>query len=84
MSTHDWRARAVCRDTDPDLFFPIGTSEPALEQIRNAKTICAGCAVKAQCLEWALETNQHVGIWGGLTEDERRDLRRRQRARRRP
>jgi WhiB family redox-sensing transcriptional regulator len=74
----DWRASAACRGEDPELFFPIGTSGPAaLRQAREATTVCAGCPVKAQCLSWALKTKQDTGIWGGLTERERRSLRRR-------
>ncbi|MGH8903824.1 MAG: WhiB family transcriptional regulator [Egibacteraceae bacterium] len=73
----DWRPKAACLDLDSELFFPIGTSGPALDQIERAKTICRRCAVATSCLEWALETNQHDGIWGGMTDDERRALRRR-------
>ncbi|MGH2768789.1 MAG: WhiB family transcriptional regulator [Candidatus Methylomirabilales bacterium] len=71
----DWRHRAACRDIpDPDIFFPIGTSGAALEQIEAAKRICQVCSVRRHCLRWALSTNQDTGIWGGLSEDERRDL----------
>jgi WhiB family transcriptional regulator, redox-sensing transcriptional regulator len=73
----DWRAEAACRVEDPELFFPIGTTEPALRQAHDAKAICAVCPVTRQCLSWALESNQDTGIWGGLTERERRSLRRR-------
>lgn len=72
----DWRHEASCRDVDPELFFPIGASGPALAQIAAAKTICEMCSVHDPCLEWALETAQDAGIWGGLTEDERRARRR--------
>jgi WhiB family transcriptional regulator, redox-sensing transcriptional regulator len=74
-----WRQKAACRDQDPDLFFPIGITGPALEQIAQAKAICQRCEVVEQCLEWALQTNQDAGVWGGKTEDERRSLRRRRR-----
>jgi len=83
MSSADWRRRAACRNIDPELFFPIGACGPALDQIRKAKQVCAGCKVSAQCLEWALATGQHNGVWGGLSEDERRDLRRRRNRRER-
>jgi WhiB family transcriptional regulator, redox-sensing transcriptional regulator len=73
----DWRASAACRVLDPELFFPIGTTEPALLQTREATTICAACPVRRQCLAWALDSNQQTGIWGGLTEGERRSLQRR-------
>jgi WhiB family redox-sensing transcriptional regulator len=72
----DWRAESACRDTDPDLFFPVGTTGPAIEQIDAAKAVCAECPVQSQCLEFALATNQDSGVWGGTSEDERRRLRR--------
>lgn len=72
----DWRHEAACRDADPEIFFPIGTSGPALAQIEAAKAICATCAVREPCLEWALETGQDAGVWGGSTEEERRTMRR--------
>ncbi len=71
----DWREDAACRDTDPDLFFPIGTTGPAVEQIEAAKSVCAVCAAQDACLEFALTTNQESGIWGGTSEEERRKLR---------
>lgn len=71
-----WRATAACRDTDPDLFFPVGTTGPALEQIAAAKAVCTGCDARSACLEYALATNQDSGIWGGTSEEERRKLRR--------
>jgi WhiB family transcriptional regulator, redox-sensing transcriptional regulator len=66
-----WRLAAACRSADPELFFPLSGSGKALEQIAEAKVICAGCPVRRQCLEFALRTRPH-GIWGGLTEVERR------------
>ena len=72
----DWRHFAECREEDPELFFPVGTSGPALQQIAEAKAVCHRCPVSAECLRWALATGQ-VGIWGGLSEDERRALKRR-------
>lgn len=71
-----WRAVAACRDTAPDLFFPIGATGLAIHQIEAAKAVCGGCAVRRECLEFALETNQEAGVWGGTSEDERRGLRR--------
>ena len=71
----DWRDVALCRDTDPDLFFPVGTTGPALEQIATAKAVCKECPVQEPCLEFALMTNQDSGIWGGTSEEERRKLR---------
>lgn len=73
---YTWRSNAICRDTDPDLFFPIGTTGFALMQIDRAKEVCEQCPVKVDCLDYALETNQDSGIWGGTSEEERRTLRR--------
>src|SRR5689334_9133636 len=73
----DWRHRAACLDEDPELFFPIGNTGPALLQIEEAKAVCRRCEVMDTCLRWALETGQDAGVWGGLSEDERRALKRR-------
>lgn len=73
----DWRHRAACREEDPELFFPIGNTGPALLQIEEAKAVCRRCPVREECLQWALETGQDAGVWGGLSEDERRALKRR-------
>lgn len=73
----DWRFRANCADEEPELFFPTGTSGPARLQIEEAKLVCRSCDVREKCLEWALENNQDWGVWGGLSEDERRALKRR-------
>lgn len=72
----DWRAVAACRDTDPDLFFPVGTTGPAIDQIEAARAVCHECDAKAPCLDFALTSNQDSGIWGGTSEEERRKLRR--------
>ena len=69
-SAFDWRAKAACRDKDPELFFPVGNTGAAYQQIEEAKVIDA-------CLKCALDTNQDYGVWGGLSEDERRALKRR-------
>jgi WhiB family redox-sensing transcriptional regulator len=66
---------------DTELFFPNGTTGPAVEQTIEAKAVCARCPVVAQCLAAALAMNE-IGIWGGMTEEERRILRRRRRKRR--
>ena len=73
----DWRDRAACLDEDPELFFPIGNTGPAIVQIEQAKAVCRRCDVIDTCLQWALETGQDAGVWGGLSEDERRALKRR-------
>jgi WhiB family transcriptional regulator, redox-sensing transcriptional regulator len=72
----EWVHRARCKDEDPELFFPVGTTGPAADQIDAAKAICLQCEVRAQCLEWAMATGQDAGVWGGLSEEERRALRR--------
>jgi WhiB family redox-sensing transcriptional regulator len=73
----DWRARAICRDEDPELFFPVGTDGPALLQIAEAKSVCRRCPVVGECLTYALEHGEDAGVWGGMSEDERRALKRR-------
>jgi WhiB family redox-sensing transcriptional regulator len=73
----DWRNRAACLDEDPELFFPIGNTGPALQQIDEAKAVCRRCSVMDTCLKWAIDTGQDAGVWGGLSEDERRALKRR-------
>ncbi|MCX0247646.1 MULTISPECIES: WhiB family transcriptional regulator [Streptomyces] len=77
----NWRMHAACRDEDPDLFFPIGSTGPALVQVEEAKAVCRRCPVQQECLRWALENNQDSGVWGGLGENERRALKRRNRQR---
>lgn len=72
-----WRRQASCRETDPALFFPVGTTDRAQAEIEAAKAVCAACVVRDACLDFAMETNQEAGIWGGRSEDERRRLRRR-------
>lgn len=72
----DWRNVASCRDTDPDLFFPVGSTGPAIDQIEAAKQVCRACPAQEPCLQYAIATNQDSGVWGGTSEDERRKLRR--------
>ena len=72
-----WRDRAACLNEDPELFFPIGNTRVALNQIEEAKLICHSCAVVELCLKWAIEFRQDAGVWGGLSDDERRALKRR-------
>ena len=78
----NWRNRAACLGSDPELFFPVGDTGPALLQIEEAKAVCGRCEVVETCLRWALESGQEAGVWGGLSEGERRALRRRARVRR--
>jgi WhiB family redox-sensing transcriptional regulator len=76
----DWRNEAECRRVDASLFFPVGSTGDAVAQIASAKTVCQRCPVQDACLQYAFETNQEAGIWGGKDEDERRRLRRAWRA----
>jgi len=73
----DWRHHAACQDVDPELFFPIGNTGPALLQIDEAKQVCRRCPVIESCLHCAIESGQDAGVWGGMSEDERRALKRR-------
>jgi WhiB family redox-sensing transcriptional regulator len=62
---------AACQSADPELFFPVSAGHSAAE-IARAKAICARCSIRQQCLEYALESQQPDGIWGGASEQERR------------
>ncbi len=64
-----WAVFAACKDRDPDVFFATNTGEE-----REAIRVCNGCAVRVDCLEFALEARVRFGIWGGLTEKQRRSL----------
>ena len=65
-----WRLNALCAETDPEAFFPEKGGST-----REAKRVCVGCDVRAECLEFALRNDERFGIWGGLSERERRRLR---------
>ncbi|WP_318241597.1 WhiB family transcriptional regulator [Cellulomonas avistercoris] len=67
-----WQERALCAQTDPEAFFPEKGGST-----REAKKVCTQCEVRAECLEYALENDERFGIWGGLSERERRKLKRR-------
>ena len=73
----NWQNQAACLTENPDIFFPIGTSEAAMSKLEKAKQVCAGCAVRNPCLEWAITTGIDHGVWGGLSEEERRIHKRR-------
>ena len=68
-----WRDVAACSD-------PVGTTGPALDQIAAAKRVCGECPATDECLEYALATNQDTGVWGGRSEEERRQMRKARRA----
>ena len=83
MTTSDWRIRAACRGLDVNIFFPGvgpggGSGNQSAHDTRLAKSICAGCIVRKECLDYALGFSEHylLGIWGGKSEKERRILRR--------
>ena len=67
-----WQTDSLCAQTDPEAFFPEKGGST-----RDAKKICTTCEVRTQCLEYALENDERFGIWGGLSERERRKLRKR-------
>jgi WhiB family redox-sensing transcriptional regulator len=71
MEDRGWQARANCMGVDPDLFFPERGAST-----REAKEVCRGCVVRDDCLEYALDNGEKFGIWGGMSERERRRLRR--------
>ena len=64
-----WQERSACYGIDPDVFFPISEEEagPAL-------AFCSGCSIRDECLSWALKNGERYGVWGGLTEQQRRRL----------
>lgn len=76
MTESNWLAGAACIGQDPELFFPVGPAGPAVLQVHQATQVCADCSVRTSCLDLALTTGAEYGIWGGLTEEERRWLRR--------
>lgn len=80
----NWRDDGACLHADPELFFPVSTAGPAMDQINEAKRICMGCPVREPCRAWALDVGVPSGIWGGTTEDERRAIGRAAARRRHP
>lgn len=77
MTALAWQARGNCVGLDPDMFFPDKGEWG--ERVAEAKAVCAGCAVRSECLGYALDHNQKFGVWGGLTVLERRAVRRQRR-----
>ena len=67
-----WQEQALCAQTDPEAFFPEKGGST-----REAKKVCLSCEVRVDCLEYALESDERFGIWGGLSERERRRLKKR-------
>lgn len=73
----NWRDNAACRSEDPEDWFPIGASPAAKAQERHAKAVCWHCPSLEACGRWALETRQPFGVWGGMSEGQRRAILRR-------
>jgi WhiB family transcriptional regulator, redox-sensing transcriptional regulator len=71
----DWRAHGACLSADPDLFFPISSAGPSARQVARAKSVCASCPVRRECLDFALNTHQVHGVWGGTSAEERQFIR---------
>lgn len=78
MPIQEWRERALCRKYDPELFYPSSDERSPKGQTdrARAKAICRRCPVAADCLAYALETREDYGVWGGMSESDRRALRR--------
>lgn len=71
-----WQHKALCAQTDPEAFFPEKGGST-----RDAKRVCAKCEVREQCLKWAIDHDERFGIWGGMSERERRRYKREHRER---
>ena len=67
----EWREAGACLAADPDLFFPVAANTAASQEATRALRICDGCAVKRQCLDFAMRHGEANGIWGGTTPEER-------------
>ncbi len=76
VSESSWRARGACSGLDTSVFFPVSDNDDDAEE---AKSICAICTVRQQCLDYALDKREHEGVWGGATERERRRILRQRR-----
>jgi WhiB family transcriptional regulator, redox-sensing transcriptional regulator len=70
----NWREVGSCRDSDPNLFYPLGRGREALEQIEEAKAVCRTCPSREPCLDFALTFRQALGVWGGTSAEERRQI----------
>jgi len=77
----NWRAASACLNTDPDVFFPVPVGTAASKQTARALRICAGCQVRQECLDFAMQSGEKDGIWGGTTPEERIRARRAHRRR---
>jgi WhiB family transcriptional regulator, redox-sensing transcriptional regulator len=74
IATSSWWEQAACQSADPELFFPVTVGSAGRSEVGRAKAVCASCGIRRQCLEYALDTRQQHGVWGGTSEDERRAI----------
>jgi WhiB family redox-sensing transcriptional regulator len=79
-SSESWRDVGSCRDSDPNLFYPLGRGLAARQQAEEAKQYCSTCPSQEPCLAYALATGQELGVWGGTSPEERRLIARSRRA----
>ena len=70
----EWSNQAACLSAEPELFFPIGTTGGALDDVTAAKAVCARCGVLTECRDYALSSRQPFGVWGGLDEEQRKAI----------
>jgi WhiB family redox-sensing transcriptional regulator len=75
----EWRESGACLTADPELFFPVAAGGVGARQANEARRICAGCRVRRECLQFAMDMGEAYGIWGGTTPEERQRARRRDR-----
>ena len=76
---HPWMDRALCREVDPELFFPHGKGSVTRTMAAEARGVCFDCPVRHECLEYALADPHIEGVWGGTTDQQRREMRRERR-----
>ena len=67
----NWRAASACLNADPDLFFPVAVGTAVSKQVSRALRLCQGCTVRQYCLDFAMQSGEKDGIWGGTTPEER-------------
>ena len=77
----DWRTRALCKDEDLEMFFPSGSSMQYVAQVIAAKAVCDKCPVKVECRDAAFQFDNEYGVWAGLSEEERKIMRKGQKRR---
>ncbi|HET6910482.1 MAG TPA: WhiB family transcriptional regulator [Mycobacteriales bacterium] len=70
----EWTSRGACLTAEPEQFFPVGSSGISRLEVAAAKAICDRCPVMQPCRDYALQTRQAFGVWGGMDEEERRIL----------